>query len=204
MDKLTSFILIFLITLIAGSAFAVGNSTSIQLGWLNPEATETGFIIGLTQSRVVDEMVELGVSIDYFSNKHTELFDTSGTEVSFIKLQTNTIMIPLMLNLTIKLPVTSPIKPYLGGSVGYVLLWDKYKNYETDPKIDETKFYGGFGWRVAAGGMYQLGAMSDLTAEVFYNGAKPSRDEGEISGFPAFTEVDMSGVGFRFGVKVYL
>jgi hypothetical protein len=210
MRKFIPFLLVSGMTLIAGPTFALGNTTTIQLGWLNPDATDTGFIIGIGQSRVFDEMVELGVSVDYFSNRHTDEETVSDSSTGGptnlttkqVNLETNTIMVPLMANLTIKLPVTSPIKPYIAGSIGYVMLWDKYKNHEEG--IDQTKFFSGLGWRVAVGGMYQLGSMSDLTAELFYNGAKPSRDAEDALGLPTFTEVNMSGIGFRFGIKVYL
>ena len=210
MRKITVLSILLIFTAAVSSVFAQGTSTSIQLGWFSPQATETGFIIGLGQSKVFDEKVELGISLDFFNNKYTDektvAVDTTGTGTNIntrqASLETNTMMFPLMANLTIKIPVVFPLEPYISGSLGYVLLWDNYKNYEDN--VEETKFFSGFAWRASAGLAYQLGSRSDITAEVMYIGAKPSRSEGEENGLPTWTEVDMSGLAFRLGVRLYV
>ena len=203
------FIVFVSLIIIAGGLSAQESATIINIGSFNPKATDSGFIFGVGQSRIFDERVELGFSIDFFSNKYTDqkTVDTvttgGGTTYTTeqMLLETNTIFVPILANLTVKMPVEFPIIPYIGVGIGYSLLWDTYSNYELD--IKDTKFFSGFGWRLAAGGLYPLGSRSALTCEVMYNGGKPSRSEDAEFGLPTWQEVDMSGLGFRLGIKLF-
>lgn len=203
-----NFIVFVSLIIIAGGLSAQESATIINIGSFNPKATDSGFIFGVGQSRIFDERVELGFSIDLFSNKYTDetsvpdtLISGTQTNTKQVSLETNTIYIPLLANLTVKMPVEFPIIPYIGVGIGYSMLWDTYKNYEDD--IKDTKFFSGFGWRLAAGGLYPLGSRSAITGEVFFNGGKPSRSEDVEEGLPTWQEVDMSGLGFRLGIKLF-
>ncbi len=192
-------------------AFAGGreNVTNIQAGWLNPDAMDSGFIIKAGWGREIDEMVELGLSLDFFNRRKSgeEVIrgeDSTGARIDTVvqNYKTSSFMFPLMANLTIKVPVEYPIFPYFDAGLGYVFLWNSYDNYFTGE--GDTKFYSSFCWRIAAGGFYQLGSNSALTAELFYFGGKPSHSEEDSGrGLPTRTEVNMSGLGFRMGIKLF-
>jgi hypothetical protein len=82
------------------------------------------------------------------------------------------------------------------------LLFDKYSNYRTGEK-DSPKF-SGFGWMARAGIEYKLGSRSSIIGEGFYNSCKAKGDRKKISGMPSWQEVDLSGFGFKVGVRVEL
>ena len=206
--KKISIVLSF-IMLVSICAFAQETATIINIGSFNPKATDSGFMLGIGQSRIFDERVEFGMSIDFFSNKYTDE-KTVGEDplpggtiqtTKQVSLETSTLYIPLMANLTVKMPIEFPIIPFVGVSLGYGMVWDKYTNYEDD--VEDTKFFGGMGWRLSAGGLYPLGSRSAITGELYLNGGKPSRSEEIEDGLPTWQEVDMSGLGFRFGIKLY-
>jgi hypothetical protein len=69
--------------------------------------------------------------------------------------------------------------------------------------IDETRFYSGFAWQVGAGVSVPMSRNSDVFAEALYLGGTPSKDEGKELGLPVRTEVDMSGLMIRLGIRLY-
>lgn len=184
--------------------------TNLQVGMLNPKAVDSGLLLKAGLGKEFDEMVELGISLDFYIKSKTDKEyigggeGTSGAQIDTVveNFKTSSYMFPVTANITIKVPVEFPVFPYVDAGLGYVLLWNSYDNYFTGE--GDTKFYGGMCWRIAAGGFYPLGSKSALTAELFYFGGKPSHSEGESErGLPTRTEVNMSGLGFRLGIKLF-
>ena len=62
----------------------------------------------------------------------------------------------------------------------------------------------GFGWMARAGVEYALGSRSSITLEGFYNGCKVKSDRKKIAGIPSWQEVDLSGFGFKAGLRLEL
>ena len=191
----------------AGAVYAQNSLSYIQVGSFNPKAADSGLMIGLGTAKMVDERVELGVSLDLFISERLDetdstYYDTAyGADVTqkLTLFKSNLIMIPLMAYVNIKMPVEFPVVPYLSGSIGYDFVWNKFDDYQLNK--DGTKFYGGFGWKIAIGGMYPLGSRSAFNAEIFYHGGKPTRNEDSIGNLPIRSEVDMSGLGVVVGLK---
>jgi hypothetical protein len=55
-----------------------------------------------------------------------------------------------------------------------------------------------------AGIEYKLGSRSSIIGEGFYNSCKAKGDRKKINGMPSWQEVDLSGFGFKVGVRVEL
>lgn len=207
MSKKVILSVLVLSMLLCGSAFAQ-KLTYIKIGSFNPKATDGGLIISLGTSKEYDDKVELGVTLDFFTKERVDEIDSTyydpdaGWDVTqkVTIFDSDIIMIPLMANLTARFPIEFPIIPYVSGSIGYIMLWNKFNDYLEDDS--GTKYYGGLGWRIAGGGMYPLGAQSAIVAEIFYNGGTPSRSEDSAGNLPIRTEVDMSGLGFSFGIRL--
>jgi hypothetical protein len=85
--------------------------------------------------------------------------------------------------------------------VGYELMWVNEVNYVEN--IDDTRFYSGFAWQVGAGASIPMSRNSDIFAEALYHGGTPSKDEGKEFDLPVRTEVDMSGLMIRLGIRLY-
>jgi hypothetical protein len=183
----------------------------VQGGVLNPKgARRAGLIFGANYGISVDERVDLGLGLSVYHKGYRETtgIDTSqtgaGSEVHRVMtpLEYSTTIIPLTASVTVHIPFQPPLGYYIGGSLAYEFLFDKYTNYETGDK-DNARF-GGFGWMARAGAELIIGTRSSLTLEAFYNGCTVKGDRKKISGMPSWKEVDLSGLGFRGGIRVEL
>ncbi len=183
----------------------------IQGGKFNPKgARKPGLIFGLNYGIVVDERVDLGLGISVFHKGYTQktYVDTSqtsaGSEVQQVlkPLEYSTTIVPLTANVTIHVPYGRPLGFYFGGSLAYEWLFDRYTNYE-DKKEDKARF-SGWGWMARAGAELFIGSRSALTGELFYNSSKVKGERKKIAGIPSWKEVDLSGLGFRLGLRVEL
>ncbi|NQS98449.1 MAG: hypothetical protein HQ591_08350 [candidate division Zixibacteria bacterium] len=207
MRKGFALIVVVMFLFSAGAVYAQNSLSYIQIGSFNPKAADSGLIIGFGTAKMVDERVELGISLDIFTKQRTDeeriSWEDPVTNVVIDTVITNfesTIyMFPIMAYACVNFPVEFPITPYVSGSIGYTLLWNSYDNYVSG--AGETNYYGGFGYRFAVGGMYPLGSKSAFIAELFYNSSKPSHSEETAIGLPTRTEVDMSGLGICLGLK---
>ncbi|MBL7191063.1 hypothetical protein ISS30_05155 [bacterium] len=200
-----SIVILFLLlsTAFLGTA-AAQSSETLRIGGFYPESIDDGVTFGFHLKRAIDERLDFGFSGDYFGKKYksdTEI-DTGGmTNTVITNFEETIIMIPLFLNLDYKLLLDYPIVPYIGGGAGYTLLWDKYDNYKS-PYDEERDFYHGFAWQAYAGTTLQISSKAVLVLEGFYNNSKPSKKEEEDnSGRPVRTEIDVTGYGFRVGIK---
>jgi len=209
MSKKVILSVLVLSMLFCGSAFAQ-KLTYIKIGNLNPKATDSGLILSLETAKEFDDRVELGVSMDLFMKDYTDettVWETNPADPNAPPIATvatnfesSVLMIPLMGNVLVRFPVEFPIIPYASGGIGYTLLWYKFDNYLTDDS--ESQFFGGFTYRLGVGGMYPLGAQSAFIGEIFLNGSKPSHKEETEVGLPTRNEINMSGLGFRFGIRL--
>lgn len=183
-------------------------STTIKIGYFNPKDTKEGALLGINLSGAVDEIVDLGFSVDIFQRtykKDSEVAKTvsqGGLVEHQIQrdMEFTTTALPLMGTVTIKLSGRMPFTYFLDGGLGYALMWNKESNYSLD--VSEKRFYHGVVWQLGLGMMYKMGSRSYLIAEAFYNDASLKRDKGKTeNGLPIWTEVDLSGPGFRLGLR---
>lgn len=182
--------------------------TEFKVGILGPKAAESGFFGGIQVGRAVDQNVGIGIQFDVYKKtyeKEETINDgvENGLPVNTKQtlLEQSTWMFPLFFNFQYLGPITRGIDFKVTAGLGYEFLYTKYTNY--DENKDKSYFYHGFAWHVDAGASYHLGRASDLFGEVTYHAGKPSRSEDNVNGFPTRTEVDMSGLGFRIGLRIY-
>jgi hypothetical protein len=184
----------------------------IQGGSFNPKgARRAGLIFGVNYGVCVDERIDLTLGLSMYRKSYSEQTPVDSAAVTGTNTQTVTVINPLEYSTTI-LPITAsatvhvPFQPplgfYFGGSVAYEFLFDKYTNYRTGEKDSPT--FNGFGWMARAGVEYKLGSRSSITLEGFYNGCKVKSDRKKIAGIPSWKEVDISGFGFKAGLRLEL
>ena len=185
---------------------------AIKLGFHAPDATDTGFIIGLEAGREIDEALDVGLSFDWFQKEFTEYQKVSEannagiiTEVNKKLSETTLYSFPLMAVFTGRFEVQERLNIIANGALGLELLMADYDISSEFASIspdleDETEWAFDFAWRVGAGVSYQLGSRSEISAELNYHSSKPTTDLGDN----LEREYDMSGVMGRIGLKFYL
>lgn len=205
---------ILLIVMIIGSGALTAHAqakpfTQFRFGTLNPKDAQSGLILGVRTGRDFDNMIMVGFSADLFWKTYTEESEiadsvtSGGVAVTTVQrdVEYKTLLLPLMFTADVKIPVeNSPIRPYLGGGIGYQLLFNKEENFEEG--VSDSRFYSGFGWMFELGAEYVMSPHTAIYLEGFYNGCKVKRDSDGASGLPTWDEVDMSGLGFRVGLSL--
>ncbi len=200
-----------LLFLFSGWAAAQGmKMLELQGGYMTPEDTKAGAIFGIHYGVSADERVDLSIGLSCFHkgySKTTEVATNtggSGIDVTTEKklLEYSTTMIPLMVNVTVHFPFHPSWGFLAGGSLGYEFLFDTYTNHET--QVSEKIRFKGFGWMARAGSEWAIGSRSFFNLEAFYNCCKVKGNKKTAAGIPTWNEVDVSGIGFRAGVRVLL
>jgi hypothetical protein len=205
-------LLLTMVLLSTGMVSAQGMKLlEFQVGYLSPKDTKAGMILGGNYGISIDERVDLSLGLSYFHkgySKETEVAGKSttgsGSKVGTIQqtLEYSTTLLPITANATVHIPFQPPWGLYVGGSLAYEFLFDKYTNHET--KTSESLRLSGFGWIARAGMEWSIGSRSSVTLEAFYNSCKPSGNKKEVEGIPTWDEVNVSGLGFRAGFRVEL
>ena len=180
----------------------------IRGGYLDPKGTESGLILGTSFGFFFDERVDITLGVDYFHKtyrKETVVADTgyiSGVEESTVmrELEYNTTILPITASANVRLPFHRFTYWYAGVGLSYQFLFNTEHNLRQD--IQEKRNYKGFGWIVRAGIEYNVGSRSSVFAELFYNNCKAKGNEEKIEGLPVWDEVDISGLGFRGGIRL--
>jgi opacity protein-like surface antigen len=205
--------LVLLIASLAGGIWAGEKEFSFRIGFLNPDATETGFNGGFTYGSKIDDMVSIFSSVDYFYNNETSTkkYNTDeGTNINvdLVKLSSDidVFYVPLMVNARINFPIDKSYKPYASGGIGWGLLWEKVFVAETEDtnKIDNVDFYHGLNWNISAGMSFNLGKKSSFFGEAYWNGGKMKSNREESDFGRSWNEVNMSGFGLRAGINFLL
>lgn len=203
-------ILILAAFVVAQVGYSQAMSTTIlKAGYFNPKSSKNGFIFGAGYSWIVDESVDIGVAVDYFRKNYTEetqiaqSVSVSGTVEDEIRTDAEftTNILPIYGVLNVKFPAGTYLDYFLSGGLGYEMLFSKEQSFGENSK-STSRFYSGFKWIVSGGVMYRVGSRSSFLAEVFYDGTKVSRDKKDEVGAPVRYEVDLSGIGFRVGIRM--
>jgi len=207
---LTSLILVIGIFLetpfVFGQALSV---TTIKVGYFDPKGSKSGFIFGGSYSWVVDEAIDVGIAVDYFRKNYTDETEIAKTvtdgklvEKEIVKnAEFTTNIVPVYGMVNVKFPAGLYLDYFLSGGMGYEMLFSSEQIFgENESK--KSRFYSGFKWIVSAGIKYRIGSRSSFIAEAFYDGTKVSRNKKVEQGAPVRTEVDLSGVGIRIGIRL--
>jgi hypothetical protein len=182
----------------------------LQVGYLSPKDTKAGAIFGANYGVSVDEKMDLSIGLSYFHkgySKETEVAKSqtgAGSGINTVQqpLEYSTTLIPLMANVTVHFPFQQPWGFHAGGSLGYEFLFDTYTNHATN--TSEKFRFSGFGWMLRAGMECAIGSRSFFNLEAFYNNCKVKGNKKVVQGIPTWDQVDVSGIGFRAGVRVLL
>jgi len=183
--------------------------TEFQAGVLMPKDAQTGFIAGVSMGRAIDQNIAWAVELDYYVTSYTEETTVQGEGGGQInpdqivtKIENSTRMLPIFFKLVYTSQVSPSLDLRVSGGLGYEFMWNSEVNHEKN--IDETRYYHGFAWFIGGGLSIPVSQASDLFAQINYHGGSPSRDEGtNVDGLPVRTEVDMSGVMFFAGFRIY-
>jgi hypothetical protein len=193
----------------AHALHAGGKSFSIRGGYFAPEGANAGFSLGGSVGTQFDEMVGLGIGTDIFWKNYTKSTVISKENLpsgltpqkETVPIAYNTIIVPLMLELMIRIPIVSSFGAFAHGGLGYEFLFNGERNYYTGEK--DNRFYSGFTWQIGGGVMVNLGSQSSIFVEGYYDHGKPRRNLKEfIAGAPVFESVNLSGFGIRAGLSL--
>ncbi|MFZ5516973.1 MAG: hypothetical protein ACOY90_10070 [Candidatus Zhuqueibacterota bacterium] len=210
--SLSIVLLVVLIIACVGAEMAYSQAlttTILKAGYFNPKGSKDGFIFGAGYSWIVDESVDIGIAIDYFRKNYTEetqiaqSVSEGGTVENQIRTNAEftTNILPIYGVLNVKFPAGTYLDYFVSGGLGYEMLFSKEQTFGENA-FSSSRYYSGFKWLLAAGIMYQVGSRSSFLAEVYYDGTKVSRDKKDEVGAPIRYEVDLSGIGFRVGVRM--
>lgn len=202
-------ILILCLSLV-GQLFSQNKMTEFNVGLLGPSDAEGGFFGGVSMGRMVDEKIGISLGLHFYRSSYTKeskigTRDNTGqvvTSETATELDQSATLIPLFFQLHYTGAITQSLDLKVTAGLGYEFLWNSVTKFEDN--IDRTDFFSGFGWQVAAGVSLPISSASDFYGEVLYHGGAPSKDAGKTEeGFPVRTEVDMSGLGIRIGLRLY-
>ncbi|MCJ7813591.1 hypothetical protein MUP95_09790 [bacterium] len=193
---------------VIGSVHAQGMKIlELQGGYLNPKGTEAGFICGGCYGFSFDERIDMSLGLSYFHKGYTKKSEIASEVVNGIVVNTvektleySTTLLPISVNLNIHFPSYSLLNWFFGGSASYQLLFNTENNYEE--QIKEKRTYRAFGWMIRGGTEFRIGTLSSFFLEALYNICKTKRNEEKVEGLPIWEEVDVSGLGFRAGVRL--
>ncbi len=181
---------------------------ALKIGYLNPKDAQPGLLLGADFTFPVDETVEMGFSANVFYRNYKKLSSVAAPGYSAginektlqQELEYTTLSAPLYAIINILIPMNRYFGYQLHGGLGYEFLFNQENNYLEQKS--EKRFYKGMSWLVSAGFHYRIGSRSSITGELLYHSAKVSRSRSETpEGLPIWREVDLSGFGFRFGIR---
>jgi hypothetical protein len=195
------------LTMIAGSVCAQQKFTEFHAGALFPSDAKTGFIGGLTLGRMLDENIGWGAEVDVYRRTYTKeeaVAQNTGQvneTVVVTEIENATTMIPLFFKVAYLTQAGPGLDFRISIGGGYEFMWNSEANYVLDK--EKSRFYSGWAWYVGGGISLPISRAADFFGEINYHGGSPSRDEKKIDGLPVRTEVDMSGMMLRVGLRLY-
>jgi len=194
--------------LMAPSLFAQSTLLGLNGGVLFPQDSETGMIVGASWGKMVDQNIGWEIEADYFWRTYTQEMtvrvDDAQTQSTTIvtEIENSTKMLPLFFKLSFLSEVLPNLDLRVSGGLGYAFLWTHDANYKRGTEKSES--YSGFAWQAGVGLSFPISRAADFYGEAIYLGTAPSTDEGtSADGLPQRTEVDMSGLWLRIGIRLY-
>lgn len=199
-----------LILLCVITGYSQDGIIAINAGYFNPKDAKSGLLVGGILGKSIDEAVDIGIGFDVFHKSYSDITsvatsDDTGltTEIEEREVDYSRTIIPLHLLINVKIPAGRYFGYLIRGGIGYHFLISKEKNYEFD--TNQTRNFGGLGWQGGGGIFYHIGTRSTFTANIFYSSSEVSRDiEKSTRGLPITERVNLSGLGLKLGVIIYL
>ncbi len=182
--------------------------SALKIGYLNPKDAQPGLLLSSDFTLPIDETTEIGFSTNLFYRNYKKLSTVAAPGYSAgisertlqQELEYTTLSIPIYAIVNILIPTNRYFGYQLHGGLGYEFLFNKENNYVD--QVSERRFYKGLSWLVSAGFHYQIGSRSAVVGELLYHSAHVSRNRSTTpEGLPIWSEVNLSGFGFRFGLR---
>ena len=183
--------------------------SQLHAGFLDPEGpANAGFLVGFRGGQQIDDMVELGLGIDWRnkSGRATEVLqETTGPGgerivVSRELSRFSSNLFPVLAYVQVSAPSDLGVAPYVGFAGTYQALFLSAEDSQTGESFDAT--YDGWGWQLWGGAAVPLSSRSRVIGEVFWNNADLGRDVRDPVTGDTFREtVSTNGVGGRFGIN---
>ncbi|MBW6515944.1 MAG: outer membrane beta-barrel protein [Candidatus Cloacimonetes bacterium] len=211
-------LLILALSIFLIPALFASQSLNVRLGFLAPSGAKTGIFPGLSLGYNVDNIVEMGLGLDYYYSNDREMktinvpaeTDRLDVEPRIVGSDLTTYYLPLMATLKVGIPADLPVIPYGGVGLGWGLLWEKVfvaagdEDESPSEAIDEVNFYNGFNWMIQLGAKYPLSTNINVYGEGFYNGGVMKKNIQKDALGITWDEVKMSGIGLRAGLEIRL
>jgi len=203
---------VFTLILAASSAYAgKKDAYTLRVSYYEPESAVAGFTFGGSAGAVFDDIVTLGVGTDVYYRNFTKdskvatqgYVDGSSSTLYVTEIQYDTVIVPVMAELSIRIPIVWKLSAFGHGGLGFDIMWTKEQDFATG--VSDSRWYAGFAWMGGVGLSYKLGNDTALYAEGFYKHSKVKRNRDDLTvDMPVFEEVDLSGLGVRLGVALEL
>ena len=195
------FLSFILIAVGISGALAQQSIYELKGGVLFPQDTETGTIIGLSVGHMADENLGWAFETQYFWRTYTQEYRINQQTI-VTEIENSTKMLPLMVKIMYLSQIAPSLDLRLSGGIGYAFLWNKEANYVIG--VEDSKSFSGFAWELGGGVSIPISRAADFFGELTYFYSTPSRDAGKtIEGLPQRTEINMSGLVIRVGVRIY-
>jgi hypothetical protein len=150
---------------------------------------------------MADENLGWAFEAQYFWRTYTQEYTTEPQTI-VTEIENSTKMLPVMGKIIYLSQIAPSLDIRISGGIGYAFLWNKEANYIEGQ--EESNSFSGFAWEIGAGISIPISRAADFFGEINYFYSTPSRDAGKtVEGLPQRTEIDMSGLLFRVGVRFY-
>ena len=199
---------LMILIILSTSIYAQTKYTEFKVGLLGPKDAATGFFGGITLGRSIDQNLGIGIEFDVYKKSYDKEEEVDTTKYHYISttdimrtFEQSAWLFPIFFQFQYLGELTPVLHLKVTAGLGYEFLYTSYNDYAE--KREDSFFFHGFAWHVDVGASYPLSRASDFFGEVLYHGGSPSKDKKDQNGFPIRTEMDMSGLGFRIGLRVY-
>ena len=178
----------------------IGPTWPKELQWSGkPTAGDGSIHMGL----VVDKKIAFGGGVDFLWNVDKNPVHLGGNTYENGDVQ-KIFMVPVSGYLALSPIPQFRFHPCLSTQIGLNTMYYYSKSTEEEStgveQYDENGWYMGFYWKIAGDVMFNLGNTSILFAGMEYQISRP--DKLNVESDDIFTELDMNGFGFRFGVRI--
>lgn len=180
------------------------------------DPTTTGGFFGIEMGGTMENVVQLGFSIDYFYHSTSEMVvlnesETNGLQVRVERTLSETVahLVPVGLTMRIRIPIgSSAITPFISGTLSYEMLFLESRGVDqsTDPVLsllEEKETFTGLGWQAAAGLDIGLSPMFGLIGEIGWHRSSPSK-EFVLDGQTVDLRIDLDGPFLRGGLRIFM
>jgi hypothetical protein len=185
------------------------NFVNLKFGGYDPEGSpKGGGFFGLTTGVEWENRVAVGFGLDLYRRTFTdetliaETVDPNGNLVTTVarRLDTSSTLVPLSVNLALRLPGSRTLTPYIGGGLAYEVFVNHVESFELG--VNETAIYGGPGWQVFGGLLVPVTKSTRFLGELWYNDSVVRRDiDRYVQGLPVSERIDVGGLGARAGIE---